>query len=171
MSRFALATRELSAGDSGPDVTKVQRYLMRFGHLAGPIDQGTLDQPTQRALRSFQSFARVEETGVVDPPTAAALEKPRCGVPDVPPPPAVSGAPPSFVLRGCNYEADFRTLTYAFVRATPDLPGTQEKNPVRSAFATWQKEIPLDFQEVGLQNRPNFTVGWFEGDHGDGAPV
>jgi hypothetical protein len=113
----------------------------------------------------------LEVTGALNPDTATSLEQPRCGVPDRPPVArAFSAVPPAFTLRGCDYEADFRTLTYAFLQGTPDLVGVQERTPVRNAFATWQQQIPIDFQEVGPQNDPVFTIGWAQGDHGDGSP-
>ena len=96
------------------------------------------------------------------------LEAFRCGTPDLFP--ARRGAIGEFVVRGCSYQAQFRTLTYSFVLGTPDLAGNGEKQAVRDAFATWQRQIPIDFAEVGPTNNANFTIGWFTGDHGDGAP-
>lgn len=166
--RFTLSKRNISAEEIHDDVANVQRYLSRYGYLLGPLEPKRLDASTQQALRLFQARMGIPQTGFVDSETAAALEMPRCGVPDLFP--ATRDASGAFVLRGCSYQAKFRTLTFAFVLGTPDLPGGQEKQAVRSAFATWQREIPIDFVEVGSSNSPNFTIGWFSGDHGDGAP-
>lgn len=169
--RFALKVRTVTRGARGEDVGKTQQYLARYGYLQAPYEPERLDKETSDALGKFQERMGIEASGVIDPNTVSALEQPRCGVPDLPRVErAFSTMPPAFRLRGCDYEADFRTLTYAFVQGTPDLAGAQEKPAVRNAFATWQQQISIDFQEVGPQNNPNFTIGWFLGDHGDGSP-
>jgi len=169
--RFSLTARELSAGSAHEDVEKVQRYLSRYGYLQGGCELQRLDETTQHALRQFQSFMDLPQSGVVDPATAQVLELPRCGVPDVSPRGrATSGVNADFVLRGCDYETKFRTLSFAFETGTGDLAGTQERQPVRNAFTTWQQQIPIDFVEVGTANNPNFTIGWFTGNHGDSSP-
>lgn len=168
--RFSLSVTSIAAGAVNDDVMKVQRYLSCYGYLDDAYEEKRLDKPTREALETFQSFMKLPRTGVVDPATATALELPRCGVPDIPPRGrARSGVSADFVLRGCDYEAKFRTLTFAFVSGTADLAGDTERPPVRNAFATWQAQIPIDFSEVGVANNPNFTIGWFTGNHGDGS--
>lgn len=169
--RFKLAVDEIPPNETNDEVAKIQQYLARYGYLQAAFDPGNLDEPTQQSLRFFQERMGVESTGSVDPETVAALERHRCGVPDVPlVERAFSALPPAFTLRGCDYEGDFRTLSYAFALGTSDLQGAQEKQAVRDAFETWQQHVSIDFVEVGLQNQPNFTIGWFGDDHGDGAP-
>lgn len=168
---FSLANRNIAANQRDIDIGKVQNYLRRFGYLDSPYEPEVLDSPTQQSLARFQNYMNIAETGVIDPNTANALETPRCGVPDIPPRGrAVGGVSGDFVLRGCDYQAKLRTLTYAFVRGTPDLPGSAEKQAVRNAFNMWQQEIPIDFVEIGPANNPNFTIGWFTGSHGDSSP-
>lgn len=169
--RYSVGVRDLAADEEDEEVGKVQRYLGRYGYLQAAYEPDRMDEPTREALRRFQDRMNIAPTETLDEVTVDALQQPRCGVPDLPPVArAFSSAPPAFTLRGCDYEADFRTLTYAFVRGTADLPGAQEKRAVRNAFATWQRQISIDFQEVGPQNNPNFTIGWFTDDHGDGSP-
>jgi len=171
VQRFALTQRHVAADGVHEDVEKVQQYLSRYGYLSGEFEEKRLDSPTQQALQQFQARMNIPESGVLDPATAEALEMPRCGVPDVfPRGQAASGVSSDFVLRGCDYQAKFRTLTYAFVLGTPDLPGGDENAAIRRAFATWQREISIDFLEVGVASNPNFTIGWFTGTHGDGSP-
>jgi hypothetical protein len=165
--RFQLAARHLDPDEKGDAARQLQQYLRRFGYLRESVEVGQLDRPTQQALREFQEYAHVPATGILDDATAEALEQPRCGTPDLP---SAGGALDEFVLRGCSYQAHFRTLTYAFVVGTNDLRSADEKQAVRNAFATWQRQIPIDFVEVGVSNNPNFTIGWFVGDHGDGSP-
>jgi len=169
--RFSLTTRDIPADEVNDEVEKVQLYLARYGYLTGPYEPKRVDTPTQQALQEFQGYMNISQTGVVDPDTAAALEKPRCGnLDETPAGRAFSGVPPSFVLRGCSYEAQLRTLAYAFVLGTSDIAGRGERQAVQNAFQTWQHEIPIDFEEVGTANNPNFRIGWFAGTHGDDSP-
>lgn len=169
--RFVLATHDVAADEVDDEVEKLQLYLARYGYLTGPYEPKRLDSPTQEALQEFQAYMKVTQTRVLDPETATVFEVARCGNPDIAPAGrAFSGVPPSFVVRGCSYEAQFRTLTYAFVLGTPDMPGREEKQAVSRAFRTWQREIPIDFKEVGVANNPNFRIGWFAGNHGDNSP-
>lgn len=169
--RFSLTIRNIPADSVDEEVEKVQRYLARFGYLTGPYEPKRVDPPTQEALREFQRHMNIPQTGIVDPDTATALEQYRCGNPDlVPAGGAFSGVPAAFVLRGCSYETQFRTLTYAVVVGTPDITGRDEVQAVQNAFQTWQHEISVDFDEVAGANNPNFRIGWFAGNHGDNSP-
>lgn len=166
---FVITARDIYRGDVHEEILSVKRFLRKFGYLReSTSDDGVFDEPTQKALVQFQRMMSIPETGVLDAPTAEALTMPRCGVPDLPPFGAFEVVA-NFALRGCDYQAKFRTLTYAFVNATPDIPGDGERDAIRRAFATWQREIPIDFVEVGPLNNPNFPLGWFAGDHGDGS--
>jgi hypothetical protein len=166
--RLSLTAREIPADEVHDDVEKVQLYLARYGYLAGPYEPKQVDAPTQQALQKFQAYMKIPQTSVIDPDTASALEERRCDNPDIRPAgQAFSGVADDFVLRGCSYEAQFRTLTYAFAVGTPDIQGSGEKQAIRNAFQTWQNEIPIDFEEVGTANNPNFRIGWFAGAHGD----
>jgi hypothetical protein len=169
--RFSLSTRSVERDEVNDTVSQVQQYLGRFGYLQAAYEPSRLDEPTQDALRLFQQRVGIPQTGIVDDETAAALEKRRCSVPDMPSRGrAVSAVPPAFVAGGCDYEGEFRTLTYAFLIGTSDLPGRQELQAIRNAFATWQQQISVDFEEVGAANNPNFSIGWFTGAHGDDDP-
>ncbi len=170
VQRFSLSLRKAGAKKVHNDIDKIQHYLRRFGYLKEGFQERVLDDLTQEALKSYQSFMGIPQSGVLDPATADRLEMYRCGVPDIPRGGAGRGVAANFVLRGCSYQARFRTLTYAFVNGTADLMGTQEQQAIRNAFNTWQQVIPIDFAEVNLANNPNLTLGWFTGNHGDGSP-
>lgn len=168
--RFKLTIRDIRANESHTEIGQIQHFLRRFGYLKAGFEQGLLDNLTQNAIKTYQSYMGIPSTGVLDPTTADELEKPRCGVPDMPRGGASTGVSADFLLKGCSYFAKFRTLTYAFVNSTTDIIGTQELSAVRNAFDTWQAAIPIDFSQVNLANSPNFRVGWFTGNHGDGSP-
>ena len=168
-SAFRVAAKHLSVGDKDEDVARVQSYLRKFGYLTDSTSvDGTFDEATKTALEEFQRRMGISVSGTLDPPTVDALEKPRCGVPDRPP----NGSyvlVENYALKGCDYQGKYRTLTFAFVNASPDIPGDGEREAIQRAFATWQQQIPLDFAEVGAVNNPTLPIGWFRGDHGDGA--
>ena len=141
--RFQLASRRVKPGDTGEVVAQVQRYLRRYGYLRGGAERARLDDATQDALKRFQERAAIPPTGAIDDTTAEALEKPRCGTPDLP---AARGPLGEFVLRGCSYQAQFRTLTYAFVVVCHNYgiydrgsqsSGLRGKVPERSLFGLW----------------------------------
>lgn len=166
---FVINARNLEVGEVHEDVKNVQSFLRKFGYLEESTTfNGEFDEPTEGALIKFQRMMNIPETGTIDQQTAEMMEMPRCGVPDIPG--ATHGLVDAFVLRGCSYQARFRTLTYAFLNGTGDIAGEAERDAIRRAFATWQREIPIDFVEVGAANNPNFPIGWFSGDHGDGSP-
>lgn len=64
--------RVLYWGSSGPDVTKVQATLNRWGYYTGPID-GYYSGKTQRAVKDFQRKNGLKVDGIVGPNTWAAL--------------------------------------------------------------------------------------------------
>jgi len=64
--------RTLYWGSSGPDVTKVQAQLSRWGYYTGPID-GYYSGRTFRAVQEFQRKNGLVVDGIVGPQTWAAL--------------------------------------------------------------------------------------------------
>lgn len=166
IKRYRIAARNIPPDAEHDDVWQVQRYLARYGYLRGPYQRRRFDAATQQALLLFQTRMQLPPVGILDDATVAALETHRCGTPDLFP--AGRTASSEFVLRGCDYQGKYRTLTYKFLLGTEDLAGA-EKQAVREAFATWQRYIPMDFAEVGSSNAANFTIGWFTREHGDGS--
>lgn len=67
--------RVLYWGSSGPDVTKVQSVLNRWGYYTGPID-GYYSGKTFKAVQEFQRKNGLKVDGVVGPQTWAALGLP-----------------------------------------------------------------------------------------------
>lgn len=139
------------------DVALVQAMLNRFGHLKEGYQPGHFCDHTKRAVRRYQRFFGLTVDGIAGPQTKKSLSEPRCGLPDF---------SDAFVLRGCKYET--RALGLAFVGGTPDLPGNQERDPVRAAFAAWASVTPLTFTEILPAEGPHFRISWESGTHGDG---
>lgn len=166
---FGITARNLAVGTKHSDVQPIQLFLRRFGYLAvSSSTDGTFDQPTQEALTRFQAFMGLRATGTLDDATALALEMPRCGNSDQRP--TSNGILPFYVLKGCSYQAQLRTILYGFVNSTADIAGDDERAAVMRAFQTWQQEIPIDFGEVAPDNGPTFSLGWYAGNHGDNSP-
>ncbi len=166
--RFELENKSASIGTENPDIGKVQKYLTRFGYLNSVITPGKLDDPTSKALKSFQGVFGIEATGELNTKTNNALQMHRCGTPDLGAVMSIRGGElGSFVLRGCNYNTT--QFTYRFQNGTNDVTGTQERTAVRNAFNTWASVLcGVSFQEQNSAPT-NFVIGWFTGDHGDGS--
>lgn len=167
--RFAFATKDaLQADSEGEDVRNLQTLLASFGYLRGAYQPGRFDRITAHAVRRYQRFYGLSVDGVVGDQTKTHIVQPRCGVPDLPLTPMAASPHAPFVLRGCSY--DRRELTYAFVNQTDDLPLNRQREIVRDAFSAWAAVADLGFVEVGVDDNPDFPVGWHRGGHGDGSP-
>nr|XP_035125317.2 matrix metalloproteinase-21 isoform X4 [Callithrix jacchus] len=103
----AARVEEGQKGD-GPGLECVslpQRFLSRYGWSGaqaawGPSPEGPPETPKgtslAQAVRRFQRANALPASGELDAATLAAMNRPRCGVPDTrPPPPAAPRVPPS----------------------------------------------------------------------------
>ncbi len=61
-------------------------------------------------------------------------------------------------------------LTYFFINGTDQLPGDEEHELVREAFAIWAAETPLTFTETNDRVSADIEISWESGNHGDGDP-
>jgi len=68
----APGSRDLRQGDSGADVTEVQRRLSRWGYYQGPIS-GVFGPITLAAVQAFQRRHGLPVTGIIASRTFAAL--------------------------------------------------------------------------------------------------
>jgi hypothetical protein len=166
--RFNIEMKAAKAGDSDPEIAKVQKYLTRFGHLTTTCVMGKLDKPTSEAVKSFQLSQGLDVSGDLTAKTIEAMEAARCGVPDVELVQALSGdVGAEFVLRGCKYNK--RAFTHRFLNGTGDIAGTAERDAVQRAFDTWASVLcGVSFRRV-TSGASDFQVGWFAGNHGDGS--
>lgn len=164
--RFAFQKGDLKLKSKGADVSALQTILVALGYLKGSFSPGEVCRCTERAIRRYQRFYGLKVDGIVGPKTKAALEMPRCGVPDLPTNHQGASAAAPFVLRGCKYNK--QNLTYAFLNGTSDLPGNRERSIVRQGFDAWANVTNLQFDEVQSGQNPDFRIAWRSGNHGDG---
>jgi hypothetical protein len=61
-------------------------------------------------------------------------------------------------------------LTYVFLNETSTLPGQDEHELIRQAFALWAEHVPLTFTEVSSAAQADFLISWEVGNHGDSDP-
>lgn len=176
----------LKLGASGTDVKKLQEYLKKFGYLE--VDHpnadnfstardirlekctaGKFDEPTQTAVKKFQSFYGVKDTGDLDEDTLHLMEMPRCGCPDNPnkmfrmvASPAVS----EFVAQGNRWVGS--NVTYNFVNFTGDLTQQVIIDNIREAFTKWSNICNMTFTEISSTG--DIAISFVTGNHGDGNP-
>ena len=66
-------TRDLSLGDSGPDVSSLQQFLQAQGFFSYPSITGYYGEVTQAAVVAFQTAHGISATGFFGPLTRAAV--------------------------------------------------------------------------------------------------
>ncbi|XP_038599902.1 matrix metalloproteinase-21 [Tachyglossus aculeatus] len=134
------------------------------GEMAGQAAPGPA---FAEAVRGFQRVNGLPATGLLDEATVAAMNRPRCGVPDGPaggPPPA-RGLPraiprPPRRRRGAEAgPAAFsrRTLRWRLLGEgySGQLSVDEQRAVLRSAFRMWSEVTPLNFQEeLGARAAP-----------------
>lgn len=169
----------LSEGDQGEKVKALQSYLKRFGFLGSGVfeefgfqislpeqtsfEDGIFDKSTKKALELFQETYGLQITGELNEETKNLIDKPRCGVPDIPRFDSVRFDPSG----GKWNKLD---LSYAFQEFTPDLPVNDIRTAIRDAFNLWSSVTLLRFREVPLGSGADIIIRFVAGDHGDGKP-
>ncbi|XP_011720509.2 matrix metalloproteinase-21 [Macaca nemestrina] len=167
------------------DLHAAQRFLSRYGWSGlraawGPSSEGPPETPEGAALaaavRRFQRANALPASGELDAATLAAMNRPRCGVPDtrLPPPVAASSPPgppprarsrrspraPLSVSRrgwqprgspdgGAARAFSKRTLSWRLLgeALSSQLSAAEQRRIVALAFRMWSEVTPLDFRE------------------------
>ncbi|XAR48034.1 Interstitial collagenase [Bertholletia excelsa] len=139
------------------------------------------DDDLQLAVKTYQHNFNLNPTGELDMPTLTQIVRPRCGVADI-----MNGTSSmnsdwspaadrlhavahfSFFPGAPRWRASKTHLTYAF------LPENHLTDSVKAvfarAFSRWSEVIPMNFTETASFTRADIQVGFFAGDHADGAP-
>lgn len=162
----------LRAGDQGPQVRYLGRYLNRFGYVPRAGRCGCPDQVfcshLKGGLLRYQRFFGLEATGQLDEATQVQMSKPRCGVPDLLPGDDPELMVEDFTLSGGMWPTT--DLRFFFASGTGDLPGTTEHDVVRRALQAWADVTPLRFTQSATETDAQLSISWQAGDHGDGSP-
>uniref|UniRef100_A0A674BEN7 Matrix metallopeptidase 19 n=1 Tax=Salmo trutta TaxID=8032 RepID=A0A674BEN7_SALTR len=120
-----------------------QAYLKKYGYLHTPLDPQNMGIQTDNiieALRVFQRVTGLPVNGVIDKATLEMMRQPRCGIED------------TFNQKTLKYRLlgywRKRNLTWRIYNYTPDMPKSETKRAIRSAFKYWSDVAPLSFREV-----------------------
>ena len=63
-----------------------------------------------------------------------------------------------------------RNISFYFINGTDQLPGDEEYELVRQAFAIWGEFTNLTFSETTNAANADIEIAWLRGNHGDGDP-
>lgn len=181
-------------GDQVQGLHKLKLYLHRFGYLEyynnytnnqshGYDD--TFDELLASAIQTYQLNYNLNVTGELDAETVSEMMSSRCGVADV-----INGTTRmlsgrlqklaqlsenevshyhSFFMEKPKWPRTKYHLTYTFLASTPDMA----KVPVQRAFQRWASVSRFSFsafEGAGTRKKPDITVSFERGFHGDGQP-
>uniref|UniRef100_A0A6Q2Y857 Peptidase metallopeptidase domain-containing protein n=2 Tax=Esox lucius TaxID=8010 RepID=A0A6Q2Y857_ESOLU len=129
--------------DRRTEFTEAMAYLKKYGYLHPPLDpqnQSFQIDDVIEALRVFQRVTDLPVTGVIDKATLEVMRQPRCGIAD------------PFNQKSLKYRVlgywRKRSLTWRIYNYTPDMPKSETKRAIRSAFKYWSDVVPLSFRET-----------------------
>ena len=164
-------------------LNRLKSYFHYFGYINGTSNfTDDFDDALKSAVETYQKNFNLNVTGNLDNNTVQQIIKPRCGVADI-----VNGTSAmnsgkltatssfqSIVSRYAFFPGEprwpegHRDLTYAF---NPETDITDEIRGVFSrAFDRWSNVTPLTFELSTSPYLADITIGFFNGEHGDGEP-
>ncbi|XP_037539090.1 matrix metalloproteinase-15 [Nematolebias whitei] len=152
-------------------------WLRQFGYLSQASRQMSTMHSAQtlsKAISDMQRFYGLEATGVMDAATAAAMRRPRCGLPDRKPEEAVDAARRKrYALTGQRWDKD--RITYSLKNVHDKLGLERGSEAIRRAFDVWRRVTPLTFEHVPINNGSHTEMGdifllFDSGFHGDMSP-
>lgn len=169
------------------DIAELKSYFQRFGYYH-PIHSkdakvdftNEFDEHLEHVVTRYQQNYGLPVTGTLNPRTLAMIMSPRCGMPD---PYIMKRKKRSSSLHGSRHYLYFQgqprwnrkipmTLTYAYSQddlisylSLHDIKGAFER-----AFTKWASVIPVKFVETQEAGVADITIGFYNGDHGDGEP-
>ncbi|XP_015880385.2 metalloendoproteinase 1-MMP [Ziziphus jujuba] len=183
----------LSKGQTDKNLHYIRQYLKRFGYLnqnETTLNEDYFDDALESAIKLYQRNYHLKITGKLDFETIKETTLPRCGVPDT----GIRFKNINKNDSGHDHkninvdEADFLTikdrslyaffdgnpkwntflLTYSFESAVQPVPQEDLSSVSSQAFAQWAANSQFTFEERG--SATDISIGFFVGDHGDGAP-
>ncbi|KAH6869319.1 putative matrix metallo proteinase [Thelonectria olida] len=140
---------------------QVREFLQRFGYLDRSRDTTDLDPSVDdhAALKCFQRFIGLPDTGKFDAETQTAMDKPRCGFPDV------SGIS-DFVLSGSKWHKP--VITWRLVGGSEDLPLERVRKAILKACVQWDRHMNHNKLQEVLSGPADILILFAKRNHGDG---
>lgn len=135
-------------------------YLQRYGYLPRSdfeTHQPRSDSEKQEAIRRFQRMIRINQTGNMDSETKKAMQRPRCGQPDI--------VPKEFKIGPSRWGK--MALTYRILSYTGDLRQNSVEQAIQNGFGLWSSVTPLIFQQIFV-GEADLMIDFRTYSHGDG---
>ncbi|XP_058076861.1 metalloendoproteinase 3-MMP-like [Magnolia sinica] len=179
-------------GQTVKGLNAIKQYLEMYGYLphhhnnnTSGGDDDTFDDILESAVKTYQLNYHLNVTGILDSKTLQDMSLPRCGVPDI-----VDGhtsmrsgknrhlgstthhtvAHYTFFNGRPRWPSSKTQLTYGFLPGVQVI-GTQDlRSACSRAFDRWARVSHFTFQETQDYRSADLKIGFFRGDHGDGAP-
>ncbi|KAF7136650.1 hypothetical protein RHSIM_Rhsim08G0058800 [Rhododendron simsii] len=174
-------------GQTVKGLQQLKKYLEAFGYLNYSPNQAhanddDFDDLLEAAVKTYQLNYHLKTTGALDAQTVSQMTAPRCGVPDI-----VNG---TNWMRGGKKEANHTHNTIHTVSHFTFFPRKQKWPPTRyqlsyafapqtssdaisavtRAFNTWASQTQFRFSQSQNFASADLKIGFYRGDHGDGAP-
>ncbi|KAF7136459.1 hypothetical protein RHSIM_Rhsim08G0057900 [Rhododendron simsii] len=174
-------------GQTVKGLKQLKTYLKTFGYLNYSPDQthandDHFDHALEAAVKTYQLNFHLKTTGTLDAQTVSKMTAPRCGVPDIVNRTNWMRAGQkkanhahntvhtvshfSFFPGNLKWPPTKYQLTYAF----PPETNSDAKSAVAKAFSTWASNTQFTFSESPNHDSADLKIGFYRGDHGDGAP-
>jgi peptidoglycan hydrolase-like protein with peptidoglycan-binding domain len=163
----------LSLGSTGPRVTQVHDFLMRYGYFENatlrrthpdwqpvvsrlPARSDTFDETLQEGVRAYQKLMGISQTGVVDAATAKLMAEPRCAHPDVDPDKIDETA--KWAHSGNVWGSKEVTYRFENYPAHVGVAGTQQT--IKEAFDKWRAASWLTFKVLPTDQTAKIVFAW-----------
>ncbi|XP_020667501.3 stromelysin-1 [Pogona vitticeps] len=163
MLLFATVSYALPIRNEREKLELLQRYLKNYYNFTTTDGKSTLrwkaNSPIMKKIKEMQEFMGLEVTGSLDSRTLEAIQKPRCGNPDIGEFAFFSGQP----------KWGKKDLTYRILNYTPDMKERDVQNAVEKAFKAWSRVSPLTFSPTQRDNA-DIMISFGSRDHGDFNP-
>ncbi|KAF7136537.1 hypothetical protein RHSIM_Rhsim08G0060500 [Rhododendron simsii] len=182
--------KHLEGGRKGQTIKGLQQlktYLQEFGYMNYSPNQthandDDFDDSLEAAVKTYQLNYHLKITGTLDAQTVSQMMAPRCGFPDI-----IKGT--NWMRAGKNeanhtQNAIHTVSHFTFFSGNPKWPRTRYRltyafapgtnadaiSSVARAFDTWASQTQFRFSLIQDFASADLKIGFYRGDHGDGAP-
>jgi peptidoglycan hydrolase-like protein with peptidoglycan-binding domain len=163
----------LSLGSTGPRVTQVHDFLMRYGYFENatlrrthphwqpvvsrlPARSDTFDETLQEGVRAYQKLMGISQTGVVDAQTAQLMSQPRCAHPDV----DVDKLDETQKWAHSGKVWGSKEVTYRFENYPEHVGVASTQSVITEAFNKWRAASWLTFRRLPTDQSAKIVFAW-----------